>query len=68
MTELGIKPECDDGDEGPCEERLHDPPVAGRVEEGGGDPPPEDEGSESKEHQVVNEAMVPGKPRGLVLV
>ena len=40
--------------------------MAGSVENGGGDPPSEDEGSENKELQSANETMVSGDPRSLV--
>ena len=58
----GDEPEGDNGDERPCKEGLHYPSVAGRVEDGGRNPPSEDEASESKELQTTNEAVVSGKP------
>jgi hypothetical protein len=59
------KSKDDDRDQRPCEERLHDPLVAGSIEDGGGDPPPKDEGSESEKLQVANEAAVSREPRGV---
>lgn len=59
------EPKGDDGDEKPCEECLHDPSVAGCAEDGGGDPPPEDEGSESERLQVANKVVVSREPRKL---
>ena len=65
---VGDEPKGDDGDEGPGEDRLHDPSVAGRVQDGGRHPPSEDECGESKELQAADQAGVPSEPRELALV
>jgi len=65
---VGDEPESDDGDEQPGEKSLHDPPVARRGEQGGRDPPSEDERGESKEPHAADEAAVPHEPRRLVVV
>ena len=60
---VGDEPESDDGDEGPGPERLHDPPVARRGEEGSRDPPSEDKCGEGAELHAAHEAAVSGEPR-----
>jgi hypothetical protein len=69
---VGDETENYDRDERPGKEGLHDPSVAGRVEDGGRDPPAEDEGGEGHEAHAANEvtARTAGEcePRGDIFV
>jgi len=57
---VGDKAEGDDKDEGPAEDRLHDPSVAGRVNGDGGDPPAEDEKGKTDEAHDTDKAVAAG--------
>jgi len=54
---VGDKAEGDDKEEGPGEDGLHDPSVAGRVNGDGGDPPAEDEKGTTDEAHDTDKAM-----------
>jgi hypothetical protein len=57
---VGDKAEGDDKDEGPREDGLYDPSVAGRVKGDGGDPPGEDEEGKTDEGHDTDEAVAAG--------
>jgi len=57
---VGDKPESDDGNEGPCEDGLQDPPVARRLQDNGRDPPCEDDRRKGKELHTAHETAVSG--------
>jgi len=55
---VGDKAECDDKDESPGEDGLHDPTVAGGMYGDGRDPPAEDEEGEAEEGEDADAAVV----------
>ncbi len=57
---VGDKAEGDDKDEGPAEDGLHDPSVAGRVNGDEGDPPAEDEKGKTDEAHDTDKAVSAG--------
>jgi hypothetical protein len=60
---VGDEAEGDDEKEEPCPEGLYDPPMTGRLQDGRGDPPAEDDGGEADEQErpQLHVELVPPK-------